>query len=121
LLTARAGLAVRADDADHVRALAGLGEHRLDALLDRGVAERAVLDVEHDLVAVARLGGERLLQQLERTGRLGAGQREAVVVLVAGRLAEAAEHEEAGDPEREHGKAVREAPASEGSHGCSER
>ena len=86
-------IAVRADDAGHMRQVRNLRERRRHLGTCRRVGERASGCVEDDLVGVACLRGEVVLEESGRALRVRVGQGQVVdeVVLEAARYRERAD------------------------------
>ena len=89
---------VGADHRGDVRQLGDFGEHRAHVRAHRGVQHAAVGDAEDDLVAVARLRREAVLQQVRGALRVGVGQREVVGVFRPRRGREGAHGDDHRDP-----------------------
>jgi hypothetical protein len=94
-----------------------LGQHLRYRCLDRRRSDGARLGLQHDLVGVTGHGGEVLLQQAQRSGRLGVGQLELAREIGLGRGADAAHDDQGGQPEHQDQPAVLEAPSTENGHG----
>ena len=89
-----------------------LAQHRLHRLLHRWCPDAAALDGEHE-VAVVALAGEVLLQDVERPGGLGVGQRERLQQAATGDLAEDAEEHHGDHPGHHHDAPALVAPAGQ--------
>ncbi len=81
-----------------------------------GSSTLPVVDAEDDLVAVPRLRGEAVFQQVRGALRVGVGQREVVGVFRPRRLREGAYGDDQGDPGGDDVAAMGGGPAGELEH-----
>ena len=107
---------IGADHARHVRQTGDPRQHRLDRGAIGAARERPISGLKHDLVGVARLGGELALQQVDGLLRAGARQREAARGLLSDRARDREDPDHGDDPGHHDGSSVSHCPASDVDH-----